>query len=334
MSIEQASSKETKGKGTRVEMEAEEVVYVDDRASQRGDSLDGPTAINLLGDLIGKSTVNTFKAMHSKSKMDNVAIFVDYDNVYWSLTQNHSHHPNHLEPEKNLFDQLWNRYGKDKVRTFRAYADFEKIKTDLTSLQKKRVQLRHVYSNGKDVDQRKNSSDIELCIDAIEHTYKDPNTTCYVIVTADSDMIPVISRLVYKGIRVELYYTSDSAPKHVDITTYPHYSEDLLKLLNVDVKTYEVEGLIDKALLIINSWHAQFKETELYLGSKYLKKQFTMSFGLPTKQASELLERLEIQNLITTGTKYLSNGEAKKSIILSQAGKVRITPLLTAVQTP
>ncbi|MEB9895270.1 NYN domain-containing protein, partial [Bacillus cereus] len=314
MSIDQTSSRETKGEGTGVETEAEE-------------ALDGPTAIHLLGDFIEKSTVNTFKAMHRKSKMDNVAIFVDYDNVYWSLTQNHSHHPNHLEPEKNLFDQLWNRYGKDKVRTFRAYADFEKIKTDLTRLQKKRVQIRHVYSNGKDINQRKNSSDIELCIDAIEQTYKDPNTTCYVIVTADSDMIPLISRLVYKGIRVELYYISDSAPKHVDITAYPHYSEDLLTFLNVDVKTYEVEGKIDHALFIINSWHVQYKETDRYLGAKYLKEQFAKSFGLPPKQASELLERLEIEKLITTGTKRLSNGEAKKSIILSQAGEVRISPL-------
>lgn len=300
---------------------------------QNEESLDGPAAMKFLGDLIGKSTVSTFKAMNFKSKLENVAIFVDYDNVYWSLMQNHSHDPNHYDPEKNLFDKLWNKYRKDNVRTFRAYADFEKIKTDLTNLQKKRVQIRHVYSNGKDADQRKNSSDIELCIDAIEHTYKDPNTTCYVIVTADSDMIPVISRLVYKGVRVELYYSSDSAPKHVDITSYPHYSEDLLKFLNVDVKKYNVEEYIDNALLFIDSWYTQYQNKDFFLGSKYLKDQYSRSYGLPPAQASELLELLEVENYISNGTKVLSNGETKKSFTLSEKGRTRITPLLSSVQS-
>lgn len=140
-----------------------------------------------IANIFGSSTERTIKTINKKDKLENVAIFVDYDNVYWTLMNNYSHDPNHEDPTKNLFVKLWERYGQSHVRTFRAYADFEKVRTELTRLQKKRVQIRHVYSNGKDGDHRKNSSDIELCIDAIEHTYKDPSVTCYVFVTADSE---------------------------------------------------------------------------------------------------------------------------------------------------
>lgn len=162
--------------------------------------------LNFFSEMMSLSTEKAFSNLNKKNKLDNVAIFVDYDNVYWTLMNNYSHDPNHDDPSKNLFHKLWSRYGQDKVRTFRAYADFEKIKTQLTSLQKKRIQIRHVYSNGKEGDKRKNSSDIELCIDAIEHTYKDPNVSCYVFVTADSDMIPIISRMTYKSKQVELFF--------------------------------------------------------------------------------------------------------------------------------
>ena len=134
-------------------------------------------AVNTLSAIVGKNTEQTVKAITHKDIMGNVAIFVDYDNIYWTLQNNYAHDPDSTDTTKNLFDSLWRRYGNDNVRTFRAYADFQKIKTSLTSLQKKRVQIRHVYSNDKQGDHRKNSSDIELCIDAIESTYKDPNIT-------------------------------------------------------------------------------------------------------------------------------------------------------------
>jgi uncharacterized LabA/DUF88 family protein len=223
-------------------------------------------ALSFFAEMMGKSTELALQALNKKNKLDNVAIFVDYDNVYWTLMNNYNHDPNHEEDDKNLFVQLWKRYGQENVRTFRAYADFEKIKTHLTSLQKKRIQIRHVYSNGKEGDFRKNSSDIELCIDAIEHTYKDPNVTCYVFVTADSDMIPIISRMTYKSKQVELFYLSKSSPKHIDITSYANYSEDLLSFLNVNVKTFDINDYVLQALNLIQEWHDKHSEDNLYLG--------------------------------------------------------------------
>lgn len=276
-------------------------------------------------EVMGQSTETALRSLNQKNKLENVAVFVDYDNVYWTLMNNYSHDPNNEDPKKNLFIKLWQRYGQDNVRTFRAYADFEKIKTQLTSLQKKRIQIRHVYSNGKEGDHRKNSSDIELCIDAIEHTYKDPSVSCYVFVTADSDMIPVISRMTYKSKRVELFYLSDSAPKHIDMTTFANYSEDLLSFLNVDVKSFELNDYVLQAIHIINDWHKKYGNTEYFLGTKFLKDQFTKLLSIPPNHASELLEKLMVDNLTVDGVKILKSGEKKSTILLTEHGITLLT---------
>jgi len=258
---------------------------------------------------------------------DDVAIFVDYDNVYWTLMNLHSHDPNHADTEKNLFNRLWERYGQENVRTFRVYADFDKVRTQLTSLQKKRVQIRHVYSNGEEMaDGRKNASDIELSMDAIEHTYKDPNVKCYVFVTADSDMIPLLSRLMYKGKRVELYYVSEAAPKHIDITEFAHYSEDLLQFLNVDVRSFDVEDYVTRALTFIGDWHAKYDHTDKYLGSSWLRQQFSDHFGIPASVAGALVERLKAKGLIEFAPKTKLDGQTKMSVIVTPAGVKWIEP--------
>ncbi|WP_240941930.1 NYN domain-containing protein [Paenibacillus sp. HB172176] len=278
-----------------------------------------PSSFALLFEMMGRTTESTLNSINKKNKLDNVAIFVDYDNVYWTLMNNYSHDPNHEDQKKNLFHQLWRKYGQENVRTFRAYADFEKIKTQLTSLQKKRIQIRHVYSNGKDGDHRKNSSDIELCIDAIEHTYKDPNTTCYVFVTADSDMIPVISRMTYKSKQVELYYLSDSAPKHIDITSFANNSYNLLDFLNVEAKDYNIDDYVLDALKDIKDWHVAYKDSNLFLGARWLRDNYVSKYGITANVASQLIEKLKVEMLISEGTKKVAD-KIKPSLILTDKG--------------
>jgi uncharacterized LabA/DUF88 family protein len=278
-------------------------------------------SIGLFFDIIGKSTEETVRALNHVDLLDNVAIFVDYDNVYWTLKKIFNHDPDHEDLEKNLFHQLWKRYGQDHVRTFRVYADFQKIRTSLTNLQKNRVQIRHVYSNGKEGENRKNSSDIELCIDAIENTYKDPGITCYVFVTADSDMIPIMSRMMYKGKRVELFYLSDAAPKYVEMSNYVHHSEDLSDFLNIERKIYNVNDYIIPGLQIIVDWESKYEAEGIkFLGAPYLKGQFSKLLEIPELTASDLIELLQIQNYIEDSNKKLKNGQVKNSIKVSEKG--------------
>ncbi|MGA4836994.1 NYN domain-containing protein [Bacillus velezensis] len=269
------------------------------------------------------------RTYNSERKLDNVAIFVDYDNVYWSLMNNYSHDPDHESEEKNLFSRLWERYGQDNVRSFRVYADFQKLKSNMTSLQKKRVQIRHVYSNGKDGDHRKNASDIELCIDAIENTYKDPSISCYVFVTADSDMIPIMSRLMYKGKRVELFYLSKTAPKHIEFKEYVHFAEDLVKLLGIEEKQYDRNKLSIQLLKWIKNWHVENERKEYkFLGGPALRRDAMKDLAAPGQIISELIEQLKQEGLILEKAKKLTQGtlagQARNEFICSEAGLKKI----------
>ncbi|QQE81621.1 NYN domain-containing protein (plasmid) [Alicyclobacillus sp. SO9] len=275
----------------------------------------------------------TAKKSFEDQKRDNVAIYVDYDNVYWTLMNSYGHDPDDSELTKNLFAQLWEFYGQDHIRTFRSYADYEKVKTSLTSLQRKRVQIRHVYSNDKSGDYRKNASDIEMSIDVIESTYKDSNISCYVIVTADSDMIPVLSRLMYKGKRVELFYLSSAAPKHIDMTRFAHHSVDLLEFLNVEIQQYDVEKYAFDSLMFIEEWHQQFgHKTDRWLGTSWLKVRFQEKFSIPSDVASEVIEYLQSTGSISTENRPTDKG-SKPSISITENGRKIITELREVAPT-
>lgn len=286
-------------------------------------------ALGFLGEAFSMATERAVKAMNKKSKLDNVAIFVDYDNVYWTLMNNYSYDPGSKDPKQNIIELLWDRYKQDNVRTFRVYADFERVQTSLTGLQQKRVQIRHVYSNGKEGNFNKNSSDIELCIDAIETTYKDPNISCYVFVTADSDMIPILSRMMYKGKRVELYYLSKAAPQHVDMTNYAHSSNDLLDFLRIKEKQYDVNNYIVESVKFIKDWQSQYSQTDRFLGAPWLRSKLAEKFAVPANIASEILERLRVEELITDSRKELSDKTFKTSIALTEKSESLIRELTT-----
>jgi uncharacterized LabA/DUF88 family protein len=270
-----------------------------------------------MGDFVDK--------MSGKHVYQNVAIFIDYDNVYWTLMKHFQHDPDQADLNKNLFIKLWDQYGRDNIRSFKAFADFESIRTQLTSLQKKRVQIRHVYSKGVEDQNKKNSSDIELCLDVIESTYKDEKISCYVIVTADSDMIPLLSRLMYKGKRVELYYLSSAISNYADITRYAHKSIDLLNFLEVEQQTYNLEDYIEQALVFIQDWWNNHGENEYkWLGQSWLKTSLAKGLSLPEIHVSELIEKLEVDGLIEAVNKQTNKG-VKSSISITKKALEYIT---------
>lgn len=257
-------------------------------------------------------------------KGENIGIFIDYDNVYWTLMNNHKFDPNTDEIEKNLFEKLWKTYGRENVRTFKAYADFEKVGTNLTSLQKKRIQIRHVYSNGKDEDKRKNSSDIELSIDVIESTYREQNINRYVIVTADSDMIPIVSRLMYKGKTVDLYYLNDAVSDEKDnITTYANNCYNLYQYLGLSITEYNAEEYVDKSLEIIHRWSSEPRNEDYALGYKKLREMLEKQLDVPSKVATEVITILEKNNFILDEEKETSKGKYKGKVLNFELDKVK-----------
>lgn len=113
--------------------------------------------------------------------MTQIALFIDYENI---VTPD-------FEPEE-LMDLV---REQGRIAVARAYADWGRYGSDKHALMQGGVELVEVASrrNGK------NSADIYLVLDAFETATVRPHIDTYIIVSGDSDMIPLVQRLRAMG---------------------------------------------------------------------------------------------------------------------------------------
>lgn len=225
----------------------------------------------------------------------NVCILIDYDNLFHTLKRYAIDVTDEQYDVCKFFNQT---YGIDKIRSFRAYADFDQVDVSLRKLQEQRVQIRNVYGNNREDKYRKNASDIELSIDAIEFTYRDPNIDTYVIVTSDSDMIPIMSRLKYKGKTVHLYYTSQNTSQTVQLDHCCDYSCDLLKLFKVDIAKGNPEYWFDEVIKRIEKWYQENTNPNRYYGFTWLRKDLSETCHISERYAGEIINSMIDNKLI------------------------------------
>lgn len=135
--------------------------------------------------------------------VNNVALFVDYENVYWSLKNNYTLI---IQPGRliDLIKQEAQREGQVVLAS--AYADFDQpeFKGLQTDLQRRSVEPRHVFSKSFPEGIRKNAADIELSLDALELMYTRDDIDTYVLVCGDRDLIQLIRKLHTRNKRVSV----------------------------------------------------------------------------------------------------------------------------------
>ncbi|WP_069649761.1 NYN domain-containing protein [Caloranaerobacter ferrireducens] len=251
-----------------------------------------------------------------EQNVQNVGIFVDFDNIYYGLRD----FAINLNDENYcIFKMLNDIYEKDRIRTMRAYADFDQVNgIKLKSLQEKRVQIRNVYGNGREEKYRKNASDIELSIDAIETYYKNENIDTYVFVTADSDMIPIMSRMMYKGKKVHLYYIDENRSQYQNITNYAHLSEDILTIFNISLERKKPEYWLDDVINIINQWYNNPKNNNKLLGGKWLNQELQEKLFMSHNLASNVIQYLEENEYIKKVSRVLNDKNIEGYILNSK----------------
>lgn len=122
--------------------------------------------------------------------LSNVAVYVDYENVYKSLR---SQHTNVLRI--SFFEKL-KKYVESKrkrIAKIAVYCNFDN--EDLyesyhqTLLQSFGVETIHTSNQGK------NYSDIKLCVDVLTAMYCNPNIDEFMIVSNDKDMTPLLDTI-------------------------------------------------------------------------------------------------------------------------------------------
>ena len=149
-----------------------------------------------------------------KANRDDVAVFVDFENVYVSVREKFDASPN--------FEVIMDRcedYGRIVIA--RAYADWYRYPRVTSALFANGVEPMYVptYYYDRDIGRTgrpiKNSVDIHLCIDAMRTLFTQPNIRKFVLVTGDRDFIPLVNAIRQNGKDVIIIGIGGAASAHL-----------------------------------------------------------------------------------------------------------------------
>lgn len=170
--------------------------------------------------------------------MGNAMMFIDLDNVYRGMLEHYGIEPtDKFIDGKDLLDVIIeNEQQRDNtIQEIYAFADFKYIGNTRykTSLDERSIQTIDVYSSNGNIT-RKNASDIQLSIEAVDCACNCDDISNYIIVSADSDMIPIMNYLkIRKRKRVTLYVLDVQASSNI-LSRVPNNGffkiEDILNL--------------------------------------------------------------------------------------------------------
>lgn len=162
--------------------------------------------------------------------VSNVALFIDYENVYWSMKNNYLLNPH----AGSLIDAIKQAAQKEgQVVLSLAYADFDQpeFKGLQTDLQRRSVEPRHVFSKSFPEGVRKNAADIELSLDALELMYTRDDIDVYVLVCGDRDLIQLIRKLHTRNKRVSVIGVARTTSS--DLVMFSDTFTDIESLLGI-----------------------------------------------------------------------------------------------------
>lgn len=176
-----------------------------------------------------------------KAESQNTAIFIDYENVYITLSEQYT---SMHESRFTIIDKIRERYRNCAIKTFKLFCDFSTIKDEIENLSPKFVELQHVSSIDKS-SRHKNACDIAMAVEITKSMIQRPDITRYVVVSSDSDMLPIINELVKNNKLVDVicFKSSSTSIQYQQVLASWGVScimiEDMLQLMQFEKMTKE-----------------------------------------------------------------------------------------------
>ena len=144
----------------------------------------------------------------------DVAVFIDFENVYVSVRDKLDVNPN--------FEIIMDRVADlGRVVIARAYADWYRYPRVTSALYANGIEPMYVptYYYDRDLGRTgraiKNSVDMNLCIDAMKTLYTNPNIAKFVLATGDRDFIPLVNAIRQHGKEVIIIGVGGAASGHL-----------------------------------------------------------------------------------------------------------------------
>lgn len=172
-------------------------------------------------------------------------IFMDYENIYWSMKQQYGTTPDLDKLISSLREMGEQKHDGGPVCLMQAYADFdhEEFHGLMSDLQRRSVEPRHVFSKNYEDGTRKNAADIEMSLDALEMMYTRPDIEVFILVCGDRDMIQVIRKLRARGKLVHVVAVEKTMSK--DVMSFVNYFTTIEALLGIlPPAMYDMEMMI------------------------------------------------------------------------------------------
>jgi uncharacterized protein (TIGR00288 family) len=152
--------------------------------------------------------------MPNDSHRPDVAVFIDFENVYVSVRDKLDANPN--------FEMIMDRcedFGR--VVIARAYADWYRYPRVTSALYANGIEPMYVptYYYDRDLGRTgraiKNSVDMNLCIDAMKTLFTNTNIAKFVLATGDRDFIPLVNSIRQQGKEVIIIGIGGAASAHL-----------------------------------------------------------------------------------------------------------------------
>jgi len=152
--------------------------------------------------------------MPTESNRPDVAVFIDFENVYVSVRDKLDANPN--------FESIMDRcedFGR--VVIARAYADWYRYPRVTSALYANSIEPIYVptYYYDRDLGRTgraiKNSVDMNLCIDAMKTLFTNTNIAKFVLATGDRDFIPLVNSIRQQGKEVIIIGVGGAASSHL-----------------------------------------------------------------------------------------------------------------------
>lgn len=175
----------------------------------------------------------------------NCVIFMDYENIYWSMRQQYGTTPDLEKLIHSLRELGEQKHPGGRVFQMQAYADFdhEEFRGLLSELQRRSVEPHHVFSKNYEDGTRKNAADIEMSLDCQELMYTRPDIDLFILVCGDRDMIGVIRKLKSRGKMVHVVAVEKTMSK--DVMSFANYFTTIEALLGIlPPAMYDMEMMI------------------------------------------------------------------------------------------
>ncbi|HEU5090438.1 MAG TPA: NYN domain-containing protein, partial [Roseiflexaceae bacterium] len=148
------------------------------------------------------------------SHRSDVAVFIDFENVYVSTRDKLDANPN--------FEMIMDRCEDlGRVVIARAYADWYRYPRVTSALYANGIEPMYVptYYYDRDLGRTgraiKNSVDMNLCIDAMKTLFTNPNIEKFVLATGDRDFIPLVNSIRQQGKEVIVIGIGGAASSHL-----------------------------------------------------------------------------------------------------------------------